>query len=304
MCIQKFGYISGAAEAGLKTCKGAACMEKTYSIKEVADMLGVSRDALRIYEEKGLFSPEREANGYRRYSTEDIFRLISIKFFRTNMIPINDIKKLTMSADAEENACIIKERIRHERAAALRHARAMEHLKLALSYYERTGLDKISCSSSNRFYRISEERLSLSDTVRDYFLLSSSDEDMCLCYLNTEYRIVCSPEDAGKGSQNTGGSMSFKPVSNYLILKERELRSLERHELMIDENRLCGCRALRKLSLSESPVPSEKLLYELVDFAEAHGLSLTGELHSHFISRFENGGKPCYLLELCAPLRS
>ncbi|TDV58221.1 MerR family copper efflux transcriptional regulator [Pseudomonas graminis] len=41
-------------------------------IGEVAVRAGVSVDALRFYEEKGLIKPQRSANGYRHYPEETL----------------------------------------------------------------------------------------------------------------------------------------------------------------------------------------------------------------------------------------
>ncbi|MEN5028505.1 MerR family transcriptional regulator [Pseudomonas sp. Ps21-P2] len=41
-------------------------------IGEVAVRAGVSVDALRFYEEKGLIKPQRSANGYRHYPDETL----------------------------------------------------------------------------------------------------------------------------------------------------------------------------------------------------------------------------------------
>lgn len=41
-------------------------------IGELAELLGVSRDTLRIYEEQGLLKPMRDENGFRVYSEADI----------------------------------------------------------------------------------------------------------------------------------------------------------------------------------------------------------------------------------------
>ncbi|MFK3797057.1 MULTISPECIES: MerR family transcriptional regulator [unclassified Pseudomonas] len=49
-------------------------------IGEVAKHTGVSVDALRFYEEKGLIKPQRTANGYRLYpaQTVDLVRYIKL----------------------------------------------------------------------------------------------------------------------------------------------------------------------------------------------------------------------------------
>ena len=37
-------------------------------IGEIAELLGVSKDTIRIYEEQGLIFPVRDENGFRRYT--------------------------------------------------------------------------------------------------------------------------------------------------------------------------------------------------------------------------------------------
>lgn len=45
-------------------------------IGEIAELLGVSKDTIRIYEEQGLIFPVRDENGFRRYTEEDPDRII------------------------------------------------------------------------------------------------------------------------------------------------------------------------------------------------------------------------------------
>ena len=50
--------------------------EKTYSISEAAEALGVSPETLRSWERRyGLLTSKRTAGGRRRYTEEDIDRL-------------------------------------------------------------------------------------------------------------------------------------------------------------------------------------------------------------------------------------
>lgn len=49
-----------------------------YSISVVAELTGVSQQALRGYEENGLVSPGRTAGGTRRYSRDDVERINEI----------------------------------------------------------------------------------------------------------------------------------------------------------------------------------------------------------------------------------
>ncbi|MGS0726695.1 MerR family transcriptional regulator, partial [Shewanella sp. 0m-11] len=46
-----------------------------YRISELALKIGLSRSTLLYYEKLGLISATRQANGYRRYSEQDVQRL-------------------------------------------------------------------------------------------------------------------------------------------------------------------------------------------------------------------------------------
>ena len=50
-----------------------------YTIHEVAALLNISTDAIRLYEKEGLVTPTRNPeNGYRYYNTEQIHRIMGI----------------------------------------------------------------------------------------------------------------------------------------------------------------------------------------------------------------------------------
>lgn len=64
-------------------------------IKEVEDIVGITKKNIRFYEKEGLLSPGRESeNGYRNYDESDIRRLKQIKLLRMLNMPINDIRLL------------------------------------------------------------------------------------------------------------------------------------------------------------------------------------------------------------------
>ena len=55
---------------------GAA--QGVYSISVAAYLVGMSPQALRLYEDRGLLEPDRTAGGTRRYSQDDVDRLYRI----------------------------------------------------------------------------------------------------------------------------------------------------------------------------------------------------------------------------------
>ena len=70
-------------------------LDKTaYQIDEVALKTGLTKRALRYYEELNLIVPQRTGSGYRLYSKEDIEKILRIKELRENLgFCLNDIKE-------------------------------------------------------------------------------------------------------------------------------------------------------------------------------------------------------------------
>ena len=63
-----------------------------YTIKEVADLAGVSTRTIRYYDEIGLLSPaETRDNGYRYYDQDSLLMLQQIMFLRELDVPLKEI---------------------------------------------------------------------------------------------------------------------------------------------------------------------------------------------------------------------
>lgn len=66
-----------------------------YNIKEVSNILNISREMIRYYEKKGMISPKRkEENNYRSYDTMDIFFLMEAIQYQGWNINIKSIRGL------------------------------------------------------------------------------------------------------------------------------------------------------------------------------------------------------------------
>jgi DNA-binding transcriptional MerR regulator len=71
-----------------------------YTIKEIADLAGVTSRTLRYYDEIGLLHPASTGvNGYRYYDQGSLLRLQQILFFRELDVPLKDIKLFMSSPD-------------------------------------------------------------------------------------------------------------------------------------------------------------------------------------------------------------
>lgn len=63
-------------------------------IKQVEELVDITRKNIRFYEEQGLLSVGRSENGYREYGVEDVKRLKQIRLLRRLSVPIEDIRQL------------------------------------------------------------------------------------------------------------------------------------------------------------------------------------------------------------------
>ena len=66
-----------------------------YTVKQLADLAGVSRRTLHYYHEKGLLEPDRiNDNGYRYYNDSSAYRLQQILLYREMGLELSKIKSI------------------------------------------------------------------------------------------------------------------------------------------------------------------------------------------------------------------
>lgn len=73
---------------------------KTYLIKQVAEMAGVTVRTLHHYDQIGLLAPAYVGeNGYRYYTRDELLRLQQIMLFREMDMPLKEIQHVMVGAD-------------------------------------------------------------------------------------------------------------------------------------------------------------------------------------------------------------
>lgn len=86
-------------------------MKSYYKISEISTLYNIGKDSLRYYEEIGILSPERNNNGYRLYSIQDIWKLNIIKDLRNLNFPMDVIKDYLENKTLENTLDILNEEI-------------------------------------------------------------------------------------------------------------------------------------------------------------------------------------------------
>jgi DNA-binding transcriptional MerR regulator len=77
-----------------------------YTIGELSQQTGVSREAIRYYERIELLpTPQRTSNGYRQYRNEDVERLKFIRRSRMLDFRIEEIHEILAFRERQEPPC-------------------------------------------------------------------------------------------------------------------------------------------------------------------------------------------------------
>ena len=63
-------------------------------LNEIINEVGMTKRAVKYYEEKGLLSVDKDSNGYRNYSMQDVKTLKKISVYRKLGIGIKDIQNI------------------------------------------------------------------------------------------------------------------------------------------------------------------------------------------------------------------
>jgi len=108
----------------------------------LANKAGVPAYVVRYYTQIGLLAPSRDSdNGYRQFSTKDVYRVRFIRRAKLLGFKLNDIRKILGDADAGQSPCkdvrqIIKQRA-FENRARLRELNALQNrIETAIEVWE------------------------------------------------------------------------------------------------------------------------------------------------------------------------
>jgi len=86
-------------------------MKNYYKINEISNLYNIGKDSLRYYEEIGILNPERDSNGYRLYSIQDIWKLNIIKDLRNLNFPMDVIKEYLDNKTVDNTLDILNEEL-------------------------------------------------------------------------------------------------------------------------------------------------------------------------------------------------
>ena len=83
-------------------------------LNEIINEVGMTKRAVKYYEEKGLLSVDKDRNGYRNYSVQDVETLKRISVYRKLGISIKDIQSLLENGDKSILLRIYQEKLKEK----------------------------------------------------------------------------------------------------------------------------------------------------------------------------------------------
>ncbi|CAM4282078.1 MerR family transcriptional regulator [Saccharibacillus endophyticus] len=102
-------------------------MNDFLSIREFAQLMGVSVHQVRYFEEKGLLLPAHiEANGYRRYGVDEIYRLSHVLLLRNLNIPVAQVGRVLDDYESEAHERLLRDSVQQLQSEIARLQR-IEH---------------------------------------------------------------------------------------------------------------------------------------------------------------------------------
>ena len=249
-------------------------MFRTYRTGELFDYLGISRDTLRFYEEKGLLQPEKDQeNSYRNYSVFDVFRIMIqeiqslLRGRETGRKPVAGPKPAplgqmdgnALAALFREKRSLLEAEIREKTAILERLAETEEFLASVPSHLGRFSIAAMPCLDV-----VGE----MSDfiAVEEYEQVKSRISD----------GIVHPP--AGKTSPQADDSFLYHPTCLYTVEMEHQPNQ-EPHGLM------------------------GKLHAASLEQARARGVALTGKAYARIRHIEVAGASSTSYLEVFVPFR-
>lgn len=102
-------------------------MNDFLSIREFAQLMGVSVHQVRYFEEKGLLLPAHiESNGYRRYGLDEMYRLSHVLLLRNLNIPVAEAGKVLDDYEPEAHERLLRDSVQRLQSEIARLQR-IEH---------------------------------------------------------------------------------------------------------------------------------------------------------------------------------
>lgn len=261
-----------------------------YLIGDVAQMVGLSRDALRFYEKKGVIRTRKKENGYRYYSEDDLYKLMYILYHRKMNTSLEVIEGLMSGKNSTAvMQGYVRQRMKEEQEAVRRHRQAMIRLQLVekdIGKIEQC-LGKCSIRRFPGAY-IMDNCANLEEGLRQWFRLSSSIAGLDMTYF---YNVLAYTDHSltVEGTQ----LLLYKGLENALG-EEFDGSCYSRTEEI---------ECVYTILQSEETLPDLSMVQRMAQWGHRHGMEPEGKVYSNNMTSFFEKDRTTYCLELYMPVK-
>lgn len=263
-----------------------------YRIGDVAELIGMSRDSLRYYEKRGLLKEKKEYNGYRYYTDEDLFRLISILYERKMGLGLDEIALSFQDTTSETLISRFQEQLEKEQNEIRRHQQSVARLRMTLDDYKQLIChgEEIVVKDFPASYVIVPET-TFSDGISQWFRLASSYPGLDMMYIYDTYTW-----------KKEGSHIHLDFQKSQLILKKEFHDFVEYPFSETDTPPIESFPCLFTFSVSRERIPQEEEICALIDTAKKRGLTPAPYLYSTFIGRGIHNDQTSFHMQIYLPV--
>lgn len=268
-------------------------MEKQeYRIGDVAEIVGLSRDALRFYEKKGVITSQKKENGYRYYSENDIYRLMYVLYQRKMNTSLEEIGGLVMEGTTPPNLKVwARQRIAEETAKMRCHQQAVTRLKLIERDLNAIESSKDVCRVK-RFPKgyIMGKCDSLQEGLKEWFRLAARGAGLDMSYF---YNVLTYTPEKGLVQEGTQ-LLLYRGIEPYLDPE------IDLAECPLTEEMDC----IYSVVESSQPLPDEAVYRRMALWGRDQGMKPGSRLYANDMMSFFKSDTITYCLELYLPVET
>lgn len=239
--------------------------------RHICKLNKISKQGVRYYENLGLISPKRKANGYREYSLTDIKKLSSIMLFRYFDLPLESIETLLNQRDINKTLSFLSEKL-EEMNEEVRELRKKEILlQKYIQHIEKTK-------------NISKNEIIVSKQGKRYAIASKESQvDLGESFCESKKLFQDSINKPSINGFNLYGNMVKKSEG---VLKFRPIFLLNGDEKLKNKNRIIIPEGIYFVVVLHEPFDREKVFEDILKYSDQHGYALSNYVLEFYLVTF------------------
>ena len=256
-------------------------MAREYTIGQAAELLNLSRDALRFYEKKRLVMPKKKENGYRYYTEEDIRLLLDLICWRKVQCSIEEIQTMYNEGGPAYMDGFIARKIQEEKRQIQEHQKLLRKLNVLQYTIKKIAgaVNQYDVCSMPKCYEISQRVESFEQVRELWFAVSGQNRGLEHCMLHEESLPAEDDENEKYRYQC------------YLAMDEFSVKKLKLEEYVKGAPSFSFPRCAHTIYEADTEQVDREAIEKMKQWAKDQGLDLTGQVHAHYLWNNQKDGR-------------